>query len=255
MTLEVTFTPAEFGALRKRELSGAACVVFDVLRATSTMVAALAGGAESVLPVETIEQAIRCREADASVLLTGEREGRRITAALTGGVDFDLGNSPRECTSGAVRGRRIVSTTTNGTHAVRACLGAGYVFVGSFLNLSSTAHHLARLDCPHVILVCAGTAEGVAFEDCLGAGALCQRLLSCGGKIVLEDSAVVAADLFSANKDHLNAALRKSANANRLWAIPELREDVKFCMTEDLFPIVVAAGADGLLRQVASEEL
>src|SRR5271154_3105044 len=43
--LEVLFTPAEFAALRDRDLSETVCVVFDVLRATSTMVTALGHGA------------------------------------------------------------------------------------------------------------------------------------------------------------------------------------------------------------------
>ena len=50
--------------------------------------------------------------------------GVRILAAQTGGVDFDLGNSPREFTPDKVRGRTIASTTTNGTRALRACAQA-----------------------------------------------------------------------------------------------------------------------------------
>ena len=255
MNLEVTFTPAEFETLRQQDLADAACVVFDVLRATSTIVTALARGAESVLPVATIEEAVRCRAADAKVLLAGERNGRRITAALSGGVDFDLGNSPREYSAAIVRGRRLVTTTTNGTRAFAACRGARYVFAGSFLNLNRTAQHLARLNCPRVILVCAGTGEATAFEDCLGAGALCHQLLELNPATVMSDAASFTADLFAAKADDLEAAMRKSSNAQRLLAIPELRDDVAFCLSENLFPMVVGAESDGALRRIGAEQI
>lgn len=255
MIIEATFTPAEFELLRQQDLSDAACVIFDVLRATSTIVTALARGAESVLPVATIDEAVRCRAADANVLLAGERNGLRITAALSGGVDFDLGNSPREYTAAIVRGRRIVSTTTNGTRAFAACRGARHVFAGSFLNLDRTAQQLARLNPARVILVCAGTGEAAAFEDNLGAGALCQRLVASVQKIELTDSATVAADMFTANAAGLEAAMSKSSNACRLLASSELRGDVAFCLSENLYPIVVAAEADGSLRRIGAEQV
>ena len=40
-SLEVLFSPAEFAALQQRDLSRTVCVVFDVLRATTTILAAL----------------------------------------------------------------------------------------------------------------------------------------------------------------------------------------------------------------------
>src|SRR5689334_9123742 len=137
--VEVLFTPAEFAALGQRDLRDTACVVFDVLRATSSMVMALAGGANAILPVTDIPEAIAERKKDPGVLLAGERDGLRITKELTGSVDFDLGNSPREFTSRDLRGRRIVMTTTNGTRALQACSGARMVLVCSFLNLRATA--------------------------------------------------------------------------------------------------------------------
>jgi len=255
MNLEVTFTPAEFETLRQQDLSDAACVVFDVLRATSTIVTALARGAESVLPVATIEEAVLSRAADAQVLLAGERNGLRITAALSGGVDFDLGNSPREYSSAIVRGRRIVTTTTNGTRAFAACRGARHVLAGSFLNLTNTAQHLARLNCPRVILVCAGTGEAVALEDCLGAGALCHQLMALNPAMVMTDSASVTADMFKVHADELEAAMQKSSNARRLLTIPELSEDVGFCLSENLFPIVVGAESGGTLRRIGAEQI
>src|SRR4051812_10101171 len=132
--LEVLFTPADFATLGARNLSQTTCVVFDVLRATSSMVTALAHGAAAVIPVGEISEALARRRSDPEVLLAGERDGLRISGALAGGTEFDLGNSPREFTPDRVQGRQIAMTTTNGTRALRAAAGAMNVLIGSFLN-------------------------------------------------------------------------------------------------------------------------
>src|ERR1700759_945366 len=101
-SIEVLFAPAEFAALASRDLSQNVCVVFDIFRATSTIVTALANGAEAVIPVREIPDALAIRRDRPEVLLAGERDGLRIGAKLTGGIEFDLGNSPREFTTAKV---------------------------------------------------------------------------------------------------------------------------------------------------------
>ena len=78
MKLSVMLSPQEVDTLPSRDLSETTCVVFDVLRATSTMLAAFANGAEKIKPVTDIREALREKERDPSVLLAGEREGVRI---------------------------------------------------------------------------------------------------------------------------------------------------------------------------------
>src|SRR5258706_2349070 len=141
MKIETILTPAEFAALAQRDLCAVACVVFDVLRATSTFVTALHNGAQGIIPVSEIAEAIALRKRQPDVLLGGERNGVRISA---GGIDFDLGNSPREYTPGKVRGKTIISTTTNGTRALRACANAQTVLAASFLNLNATAEFIRQ---------------------------------------------------------------------------------------------------------------
>ena len=139
MKLDAILSPAELPALAKRDLRDATCVVFDVLRATSTFVTALHHGAKAIVPVSEIAEALAIRRKQPDVLLGGERDGMKISADQTGGIDFDLGNSPREYTPETVRDKTIVSTTTNGTRALRACAGAKTVLAASFLNLTVTA--------------------------------------------------------------------------------------------------------------------
>ena len=142
--LDVLLSPEEFEALPGRDLDTTGCVVFDVLRATSTMTVALANGATGILPCETIDEAVSAGASKPELLLAGERNGLRIRASVSGGVDFDLGNSPREMTTEAVSGRQLAMTTTNGTRALKACKGARRVWIGSFLNLTALGQAIRR---------------------------------------------------------------------------------------------------------------
>ena len=272
-SFEVILSPAELPALAKRDLRDTTCVVFDVLRATSTFVTALHHGAKAIIPVSEIAEAVALRQKQPDVLLGGERDGVKIRAAQTGGIDFDLGNSPREYTPEKVHGKTIVSTTTNGTRALRACLGAQTVLAASFLNLTSTARAVQRLQPVQVVLVCAGTRENIATEDVLAAGALAEILIGWGEttgepkgeqnpqhsgsrvrsphlKRICEfsDSVETAISAWRKVKSSLFAAVAEAENARRLLAIPELRDDVAFCLQRDIFDLVATLGNDGAIR-------
>jgi 2-phosphosulfolactate phosphatase len=250
-SLEVTFAPAELATLGQRDLRGAVCVVFDVLRATSSMVTALAHGARSIRPVTDIAEALAWRQSHPNVLLAGERGGLRISAPLTGGPDFDLGNSPREFTAERVGGRDLVMTTTNGTRALRACAAAGALRVlpGAFLNLDAVARHLAPHLPPHLLLVGSGTLEQTAFEDTLAAGALADALWPAYGEDAAADSAHIARELYRQFAPRLPASAHFSRNGRRLLARTELRADVPFCFQRDVFPVVLELQADGAVRK------
>ena len=269
MKIDAILSPAELPALAKRDLRDATCVVFDVLRATSTFVTALHNGAKAIIPVSEIAEALALRQKQPDVLLGGERDGMRIRADQTGGIDFDLGNSPREYTPEKVRGKMIISTTTNGTRALRACTGAQTVLAASFLNLTATVQFIRRLQPAQIVLVCAGTRENIATEDVLAAGALCELLsdhfgipdaplspsLSPFGRgegVRLNDSAETALSAWRKAKSNLFAAVSDAENARRLLAIPELRDDVAFCLQQDKYPLVaqMEAGAVRMLGEI-----
>src|SRR5436853_6001345 len=107
MNIDVVLNPAEFPALAARDLSATTCVVFDVLRATSSMLTALNNGADAIIPVSEISEALASKEKRPEVLLAGERHGLRIRKELTGSIDFDFGNSPRDFSPQKVRGKTI----------------------------------------------------------------------------------------------------------------------------------------------------
>jgi len=247
--LEVLFTPAEFAALPGRDLSGAQCAVFDVLRATSTMLTALANGAARIFPVGEISQAMRLRADHPAALLAGERDGARILSARSGGVDFDLGNSPREFTPERVAGREIIMTTTNGTRALQSCLAARRTWAGAWLNLGALARRLQSEPAAHLLIICAGTYDEAAYEDTLAAGALCDLVWAQWGSEPerISDSAHIARQIYlDAGSDAEGAVQRHSRNARRLLATAGLREDVAFCLRRDVLE-VTAELRDGAL--------
>ncbi len=148
--------------------AGGIAIVIDVLRASTTIVAALERGAAAVLPTSTIEHALAVAATE-PVVLGGERGGVRIAG-------FDLGNSPWEYTAAAVGERRVVITTTNGTQALGSCRDAAAVLIGALVNRSAVvrgARAIARREnVSDIHLVCAGTDGFVTEEDLLAAGAM-----------------------------------------------------------------------------------
>jgi len=172
--------------------AGGIAVVIDVLRASTTIVSALANGAERVVPVTELEAARRLAAgAGPAALLGGERAGVRVAG-------FDLGNSPLEYSAARVAGRTIVITTTNGTAALGAARGAREVLIGAVVNRSAVAGAIRRLGAADetVHLVCAGTDGCVSAEDVLAAGAILDAAGADSAGDTLDASARDALALF-----------------------------------------------------------
>lgn len=235
MNIDVILTPAELPELARADLRKTVCVVFDVLRATSAFVTALRNGAAAIIPVSEIAEALEIKNNRPRVLTAGERHGVKIRVH---GQDFDFGNSPREFVPEKVKGRTIVSTTTNGTRALRACAHAKTVLAAAFLNLRATADFLRKKRFQTIVLVCAGTGQNAALEDIVAAGALCEALKQGAEMPSFSDSARVALAAFRQAKTDLAGRICESQNARRLMAIPELRDDVRFCLRRDVFDLV-----------------
>ena len=169
------------------ESTGNTFVVIDVLRASTTIVQALKSGVKVITPCLEVAEARELAARQTSpVLLGGERAGKPIAG-------FDLGNSPAEYTRDRVGGRRLVFTTTNGTRAMKRCLGAERILIGSFINLSAIVAAIQESE--RVELICAGTDGEVTREDVLFAGAIVSRLTS--SPIETNDSGRLALDAWN----------------------------------------------------------
>src|ERR671921_11107 len=119
-------------AFTPSDVAGRLVVVIDVLRASSSIAAALANGARAVVPFENsgdvVERAKSFERSD--VRLAGERKMLTIAG-------FDLGNSPSEFTREAVEGKTVLMTTTNGTPAIVNSQSARDVVIGSYVNFTA----------------------------------------------------------------------------------------------------------------------
>ncbi|MGH7277922.1 MAG: 2-phosphosulfolactate phosphatase, partial [Candidatus Rokuibacteriota bacterium] len=166
MRIDVALT-AE--ALVPGSVPGTTVLVVDVLRASTSMVAALGSGCAGIIPVASAEEARRRRpEAGAGVLLAGERRGDPIPG-------FDLGNSPVEFATGRAHGKLVIFTTSNGTRALLAARGAAAIGVAALVNVSAAATWALAGE-RDVIVVCAGERGARSLEDQVCAGLLVERL-------------------------------------------------------------------------------
>ena len=208
----MAFTPAE-------AIAAPLGVVVDVMRATSTIVQALAAGYQRVLSCASIEDARALREELGDTALTGgERDAQRIEG-------FDAGASPREFLE--PRAETLVLSTTNGTRAiVAAAASCEEVVLGSLLNLDAVAAR-AREQAEDTVVLCAGYKDAFAIDDAY-----------CAGRIVglLEaertDSAVAAqviAERFPNAQDGIEA---------RTYGPPGLEEDIAWCSRESVLSVV-----------------
>lgn len=196
-------------------VAGGVAIVIDVLRASTTIVTALAEGAAFVLPTASVAEAQRrWDKLPPGSLLGGERGGVRIAG-------FDLGNSPAEYMAAAVANRGVVITTTNGTAALARCAAASERLIGCLVNrraVAAAAVGLAATGSGHVHLVCAGTDGEVTDEDLIGAGgilAAAAALLPPGSAFRhdLAGGAALAAYRYYVSADDPTASLVKAFTA------------------------------------------
>ncbi len=168
-------------------------VVIDVLRATTTIVAALANGAKSVVPVADVPtaRAIARRAESEDVLLGGERGGEKIPG-------FDLDNSPLSYTAQAIEGRHIIFTTSHGTQAITWARVASQVLIASFSNLTAVVQRLAETS-GDLHLVCSGTDNLPSIEDSLCAATIAGQLWERRGKPTwVDDTTLMLLELYHA---------------------------------------------------------
>jgi 2-phosphosulfolactate phosphatase len=213
--IDVALCPSEIRRFESIDLSETTAVVFDVLRASSTMITGLEHGVERFFPVETVEAARALKIRDPNLLLAGERGGLSLEG-------FDLGNSPAEFKE--IRGNRVVLTTTNGTVALHRVRRAKRVYVGALLNLDSLAQVLEREGANGVLMVCSGTGEDFALEDAVAAGGLVDRLSHNS----LSDAAVLVKSLYREASSDLLSYLRQSRNGRSLAGLGKAK-DVEEC--------------------------
>ncbi len=224
-------------------------VVLDVLRATSSVVTALANGAKEVRLLGTVEEVTAAVVTTPPPVITaGERGCLKVPG-------FDLGNSPAEFKTDRISGTTVLLSTTNGTRAAIAARDAHTLCLACLLNASATAKALTReLDSLHTIFVLAGTNGRIAHEDMIGAGAILWSLLGDSYRVDLPftDTAWLAYNAFSATRNRLGAALRLGQGGINLME-NGFEEDIDFCAAIDSTPITVSVEKQPLAARIHQE--
>jgi 2-phosphosulfolactate phosphatase len=232
MKLDVLFTPA---GLTLAEVQGRTVFVIDILRATTSMCAALSSGAKAIIPVASTEEALRLAQTigSADMLLAGERNCLRIDG-------FPLGNSPLEMTESVVRGKTLVLTTTNGTTALLACQGASAVHPVCAGNLSLAAERAreALERDGRMLVVCAGRAGVFSLDDAYTAGRLMTAVLGrTRGRRGCNDGALASLDLVRRYGENWERPLRRSRAGRELIRLG-FANDVLAAARLDAYPVL-----------------
>ena len=126
-----------------------AVVIIDVFRAFTTAAVVLAGGADKIIVVSGVEEAMALRSAGAGQICMGE----------VGGVmppGFDLGNSPYEASQADLAGKTIIQRTSAGTQGIVAAKQATQLYAGSMLTATATARAVRKHQPQQVTLVAMG---------------------------------------------------------------------------------------------------
>lgn len=226
--LDVVLLPRD---LTPDHLHHRSVVVFDVLRATTSMAAALAAGVKEIRIFPDTAAARSAAVTTSGVLLCGEEH-------CLPPPGFDLGNSPVGFAAERHRDKTLFMSTTNGTRAILAARGAGAVWTGAVVNASAVARALAMVG-RDVTLLCAGTGGQVAAEDLIGAGAVLHALESRHDLTLLSDTARVARRLFLAARTDLRGALAESQGGQNVIAAG-LAPDIDFAARLDALDAVGA---------------
>lgn len=235
-------TTVHFSYINTDELAytGKTTVVIDVLRASTTIIQALQNGAREVIPVASVEFAVKVSGGmfGGQTLLGGERNTKKLEG-------FALGNSPLEYTQEVVNGKNIILYTTNGSKAVVKAKFSENLFISAFTNLSAVANHLAKINSDFEIL-CAGRGNNFSMEDVVCAGKLISEIQKIKEDLELTDSARASVALSKAFGKSI-LTMMKETEHGKILIENNFLEDIKFCSrinTSETIPYL----ASGVLK-------
>lgn len=198
-------------------------VVVDILRAFTTAAYAFAAGAERIVLVDSVEEALTLKNDRPGWLAMGENHGKRVDG-------FDLTNSPVQVSQADLSGKPIVMRTTAGTRGVVACANADRVWAGALVTASATAAAVRNsgLGDPHYVVTGSWPGRSLAGNDDWWTSLLIDRVRE--GKPAL--------------KTETEEAIRSSTEADFTLGLGEGNadpEDVEYALKTDLFSFALEA--------------
>ncbi|MBW7867771.1 MAG: 2-phosphosulfolactate phosphatase [Brumimicrobium sp.] len=222
--IEVCFTPKDYEYFKgKFEI----VIVIDALRATSAICAAINFGVNSIIPVATIEEALKYK--DKGYLVGAERQGEIVDG-------FEFGNSPYSYMTDKVKGKDLVLSTTNGTVAIETAKEAEILIIASFLNLDTVVDWVIKQE-KSVLCLCSGWKDNFNLEDTICAGGIVEGATKTGLFSSNEDSSIAAKYLYYQARTNYLGFLKASSHRRRLKRL-NLNEDVKYCLTPNQMNVI-----------------
>lgn len=143
--------------LEGAERARGAVVIIDVFRAFTTAAVMLANGAERIIMVGSVEDAVGLRAAGIGQVCVGEVDGLAPEA-------FDFGNSPYAVSGADFTGKTIIQRTSAGTQGIVTARHAETMFAGALVTARATAEVLRAEGGDLVTLVAMGK-NGVGRTD------------------------------------------------------------------------------------------
>lgn len=186
-------------------------VIIDVLRASSTITTLIAQGTEFIIPVETIEEALKKINQYPEYIVVSDKK-----------QFIDMGhydNSPTILSKIDLTDKKIIHLTTNGTRGIVNAKKADEVLVGCFLNAKAIFDYLNKKNV-NVTLVPMGDVGKKTLEDELCASYINNRI--------------------EGKSTEINKMMDKIRGSK--WAKHLIKsnkgEDVDFCLSIDKYNVV-----------------
>ncbi len=219
MKVNVLFSPVSADELY---FTNKTTVVIDVLRASSTIINALSNGAKEVIPVATVEFAVKVSGGmfGGQTLLGGERNTKKIEG-------FAIGNSPFDYTKDVVEDKFIVFFSTNGSKAIVKAKFSENLLVCSFNNLSAVVKHLVQLN-NDIEILCAGNNNLFSLEDSVCAGKLIEEIKKKKKNVEVSDSSAAAFALYERFGNDILEMLKNTEHGKKLLE-NDFEKDLEFC--------------------------
>ena len=135
-----------------------AVAIIDVFRAFTTAAVVLANGAERIIMVSTVEEALTLRDSGEAQICMGEVRGVPPPG-------FDFGNSPHDVSAVDFTGKTVAQRTSAGTQGIVAASHAERLYAASLVTASATANALAASGTQRITIVAMGDGGTVRTDE------------------------------------------------------------------------------------------
>ncbi|MDQ1265239.1 MAG: 2-phosphosulfolactate phosphatase [Bacteroidota bacterium] len=246
MKIDTFLTP--YFPEKEQQFNDSIVVMLDVLRASTTVCAALYNGAKEIIPSESHDKAVHIFSSLSREIrfLGGETNGLKPNG-------FDAGNSPLEYTPEAVKGKTVILSTTNGTKIFQKAKQAKIRLIGGFVNITSVINYIVKIYLHennkdlNVTILCAGTNGRLSYEDTLCAGAYIHLLKQNFSESNMTDTVLVANDLYNLHSSDMKNFIKDREHAVILQAAG-FGNDIEAALSYDIYPVVPIFSGSGIKK-------